>query len=131
VALRRLRASISKFGPLRSYPKPVNENVPIHVGGNSAAAARHAGRYGNGSFPTAANPEKFKELFAIVRSEAQKVGRNPEGYRIFLHEVRQSCGPEAVRVYGVSRVVITPPGTNPEVITRGLAKFQEKVISGS
>src|SRR6266403_1353548 len=42
-----------KFGPLHSYPKPINKNVPIHVGGNSPAAARRAGRYGDGFFPPA------------------------------------------------------------------------------
>ena len=35
---------------------------PIHVGGNSPAAARRAGRFGDGFFPTAMNPEKLKPL---------------------------------------------------------------------
>jgi hypothetical protein len=30
---------------------------------------------------------------------------------------------------GVSRVVVNPPGTKPEVVTRGLEKFREEVIS--
>src|SRR5690348_2021781 len=46
-----------KFGPLHSSPKPLRNNVPIHVGGHSPAAARRAGRYGDGFFPTVVNPE--------------------------------------------------------------------------
>ena len=30
---------------------------------------------------------------------------------------------------GVSRVVMNPPGTKPELITRALEKFQEEVIA--
>jgi len=119
-----------KFGPLHSNPKPVNGNVPIHVGGHSTAAARRAGRYGDGFFPTVINPEKLKELFAIVRSEAQKAGRNPDA-------IEFSCMTRSVKAddlkmladMGVSRIVVNPPATKPEPLTRGLEKFQEEVIS--
>jgi hypothetical protein len=30
---------------------------------------------------------------------------------------------------GVSRVVVSLPGTKPEIVTRGLEKFREEVIS--
>jgi probable F420-dependent oxidoreductase len=119
-----------KFGPIHSSPKPVNRNVPIHVGGHSPAAARRAGRYGDGFFPTVVNPEKLKALFAMVRSEALQVGRNPAA-------IEFSCMTRSVKVddlrtladIGVSRVVVNSPGTKPDAITRGLEKFQEEVIS--
>lgn len=119
-----------KFGPIHSNPKPVNRNVPIHVGGHSPAAARRAGRYGDGFFPTVTNPEKLKELFTIVRNEAQLVGRNPSA-------IEFSCMSRSLKVddlktladIGVSRVVVNPPGTKPDAITRGLEKLKEDVIS--
>jgi probable F420-dependent oxidoreductase len=120
-----------RFGPLHSYPKPINKNVPIHVGGNSPAAARRAGRYGDGFFPTAANPEKLKQLFAIVRSEAQKAGRNPEAIEFSCMRSAKDIDPKMLADIGVSRVVINPPGINPEMITQRLEKFQEEVISRS
>ncbi|HSU90748.1 MAG TPA: LLM class F420-dependent oxidoreductase [Sporolactobacillaceae bacterium] len=120
-----------KFGPLHSYPKPINKDVPIHVGGNSAAAARRAGRYGDGFFPTAANPEKLKELFAMVRSEALKAGRNPEAIEFSCLRSAKADDARMLADLGVSRVVIMPPGTNPQVITQRLEKFQEEVISRS
>jgi probable F420-dependent oxidoreductase len=119
-----------KFGPLHSYPKPVNKNVPIHVGGHSPAAARRAGRYGDGFFPTVVNPEKLKELFALVRSEAEKAGRDPAA--IEFSSMVRSTRPDDLKALadiGVSRVVILPPGTKPEAITRSLEKFQQEVIA--
>src|SRR5271155_1039438 len=65
-----------RFGPLHSYPKPVKKNVPIHIGGHSPAAARRAGRYGDGFFPTVVNPEKLKEIFGMMRDAAKEAGRN-------------------------------------------------------
>jgi probable F420-dependent oxidoreductase len=118
-----------KFGPLHSYPKPVKHDVPIHVGGHSPAAARRAGRYGDGFFPTVANPEKLKELFTLVKSEAEKAGRNPDKIEF---TAMSSMKPDHLKVLsdiGVSRVVMTPPSTKPEVITQALEKFQHEVIA--
>jgi probable F420-dependent oxidoreductase len=119
-----------RFGPLHSNPKPVRRDVPIHVGGHSTAAARRAGRYGDGFFPTVMNPEKLKELFSTVRSEAQKAGRNPDAIEFSC--LTRSLKPDDLKMLadmGVSRVVVNPPGTKPEVVTRGLEKFREEVIS--
>jgi probable F420-dependent oxidoreductase len=119
-----------KFGPLHSNPKPVRRDVPIHVGGHSTAAARRAARYGDGFVPTVMNPEKLKELFATVRSEAQKAGRNPDAIEFScLTRSLKTDDLKMLADIGVSRVVVNPPGTNPEVVTRGLEKFREEVIS--
>jgi alkanesulfonate monooxygenase SsuD/methylene tetrahydromethanopterin reductase-like flavin-dependent oxidoreductase (luciferase family) len=32
-------------------PKPMNRSVPVIIGGHTEAAARHAGRLGDGFFP--------------------------------------------------------------------------------
>jgi probable F420-dependent oxidoreductase len=121
-----------KFGPLHSNPKPVHRNVPIHVGGHSTAAAKRAGRYGDGFFPTVMNPEKLKELFGIVRAEAQKAGRNPEAIEFSC--MTRSLKPEDLKMLssmGVTRIVVNPPGTKPEALTRGLEKFRDEVIARS
>src|SRR5258708_4190246 len=117
------------FGPLHSYPKPVRHNVPIHVGGHSPAAARRAGRYGDGFFPTVVNPEKLKPLFDLVRSEAQKAGRNPAEIEFTCMGSMKLDNLKALADIGVSRVVTTPPSTDPESLKRGLEKFQEEIIA--
>jgi probable F420-dependent oxidoreductase len=118
------------FGPLHSYPKPVKNNVPIHVGGHSTAAAKRAGRYGDGFFPTVVKPEKLQHLFDLVRTEAQQAGRDPAA--IEFTAMAPSMRPDSLKKLediGVSRVVMNPPGTRPEVITRALEKFQEEVVA--
>ena len=118
-----------KFGPLNSYPKPVRNNVPIHVGGHSTAAAKRAGRYGDGFFPTVVKPEKLKQLFDLVKNEAREAGRNPAGieFTAMAPSMRLDSLKE-LEAIGVARVVMNPPGTKPEIITRALEKFQEEVI---
>jgi probable F420-dependent oxidoreductase len=121
-----------RFGPLHSYPKPVRRSVPIHVGGHSPAAARRAGRYGDGFFPTVMNPEHLKQLFETVRAEARKSGRDPDAIEFSC--LTRSFEPQelkALAALGVSRIVVNPPGTSPEAITRGLEKFQAEVIARS
>ncbi len=119
-----------KFGPLYSCPKPVRRDVPIHVGGHSTAAAKRAGRYGDGFFPTVMNPEKLKELFGIVRSEAKKAGRDPEAIEFScMTRSVDAANLKSLADLGVSRVVVNPPGTKPEALTRGLEKFQQEVIA--
>ena len=118
------------FGPLHSYPKPVRRDVPIRVGGNSSAAARRAGRFGDGFFPPFVNPEQLKQLFGIVKSEAQSAGRDPASIE-FSCPV-SSSRPDDLKTLadlGVSRIVMMPPAANAEVITRSLETFQRDVIA--
>ena len=119
-----------RFGPLHSYPKPVRKDVPIHVGGHSPAAARRAGRYGDGFFPTVVNPQKLKQLFDLVRAEAEKAGRNPASIEFTCMARSMKLDDlKALKDIGVSRVVRNPPSTNPELISRDLEKFHQEVIT--
>ncbi|MCZ6504161.1 MAG: TIGR03619 family F420-dependent LLM class oxidoreductase, partial [Gammaproteobacteria bacterium] len=53
-------------------PQPVNGNVPILFGGHSRAAARRAGRIGDGFFPARGISE---ELLQLARDTARECGR--------------------------------------------------------
>ena len=117
-----------KFGPLHSNPKPVRHDVPIHVGGHSEAAARRAGRYGDGFFPTVVNPEKLKPLFELVRTEAQKAHRDPDKIEFTCMGSMKMDNLKALEELGVSRIVMMPPSSNPEALSKSLEKFQQEVI---
>lgn len=58
-------------------PRPANGTIPIVIGGHTPAAARRAGRRGDGFFPGSGTVEELTELFAIVRAEAEASGRDP------------------------------------------------------
>lgn len=69
------------------FPKPVQRigdrpGVPILVGGHSKAAARRAGRLGDGFFPARATPDDLGPLVDIVRSAAAEAGRDPDAIEI-------------------------------------------------
>jgi probable F420-dependent oxidoreductase len=67
------------FRDLCSYPKPSGATgLPIHVGGSSRAAARRAGRRGNGYFPGGrlSAQERAGQL-EVMRAAAREAGRDP------------------------------------------------------
>ena len=63
------------FRHVSSNPKPVSGRVPVHIGGHSEAAARRAGRVGDGFFPAEGN---ISELLELARTTASSVGRAPD-----------------------------------------------------
>jgi probable F420-dependent oxidoreductase len=62
------------FDNISSNPKPANGPVPIHIGGHSEAAAKRAGRMGDGFFPGKGD---VAELLEIARQTAADHGRDP------------------------------------------------------
>lgn len=63
-----------EFDNISSNPKPANGSVPIHIGGHSNAAAKRAGRMGDGFFPGKGN---VAELMDIARQTAADHDRDP------------------------------------------------------
>ena len=78
----------TKFEKAKSYPKPVQGPVPIVVGGHTKAAARRAGRLGDGFFPARATPEELTVLLDEMHKAAADAGRSGD---------RQSRSPPAAR----------------------------------
>ena len=67
------------FENVTSYPKPL-QMPPIHVGGSSAAAARRAGRRGDGFFPGGRlTPAERLAQIELMRATALAEGRDPGG----------------------------------------------------
>ena len=98
-------------------PQPVRKSVPIIVGGHSEAAARRAGRLGDGFFPARGAPV---ELFAIARQAAKDAGRDPAKLDITVSMPEDhSTIPDLARL-GVTRLLLpaTPMG-GLKVLIRG------------
>ncbi len=112
------------FHDVKSFPKPVQKGgIPIHVGGHSAAAARRAGRFGDGFFPTITQPSQLKEMFAQVREEAKKAGRDPDHIEFSTMAAPKADSVKALADVGVSRVVFSPPSSNPAKLKQGLEQI--------
>jgi probable F420-dependent oxidoreductase len=73
------------FQHAHSYPKPVRPaGVPIHIGGHSEAAARRAGRLGDGFHPLGLSPEDLTIRMNQVRESAEEAGRDPSAIELTL-----------------------------------------------
>ncbi|MFJ2742887.1 LLM class F420-dependent oxidoreductase [Streptomyces sp. NPDC087440] len=68
-----------------SYPKPYREaGVPLHIGGHSAAAARRAGRRGDGFQPLGLSGDDLSGAIELARSTAKEAGRDPAALEVTL-----------------------------------------------
>src|SRR4051794_11756068 len=68
-----------------SFPKPVQTGgVPIHIGGHSAAAARRAGRVGDGFHPLGLAGDALAQRVGQMREAALEAGRDPEVLELTL-----------------------------------------------
>ncbi|MGH8012422.1 MAG: LLM class F420-dependent oxidoreductase [Candidatus Binataceae bacterium] len=118
------------FGPLMSFPKPIQKNgVPILVGGHSPAAARRAGRLGDGFFPALGEADKLKDLFALMREEASKAGRDANAIELSCMGRARLDSINQMRDIGVSRVVVPPPAFDSDGLKRGLDQLGNEVIA--
>jgi probable F420-dependent oxidoreductase len=117
------------FGPVRCFPKPTRNDVPIHIGGHSPAAARRAGRLGDGFFPAISEVPKLQELFAIMRTTARQAGRDPEQIELSCMGRAAIDSVKAFTDIGISRVIVAPPAFDKEGLARGLEKIGDEVIA--
>jgi probable F420-dependent oxidoreductase len=88
-------------------PKPVNRSVPIIVGGHTKAAARRAGRLGDGFFPGRGLP---MELIETVRHAARDAGRDPAAVEITVGMPDDLSQLADYAAKGVSRVLVPVTG---------------------
>jgi probable F420-dependent oxidoreductase len=70
-------------------PRPVQQPLPVWIGGNSEAAMRRAGRIGDGWIPSFITPERFADGVKRVQAFAAEAGREvPEdhfGCLVYYH----------------------------------------------
>ena len=95
------------FKEVYCRPQPVNKSVPIIVGGHSEAAARRAGRLGDGFFPARGAPA---DLIAIARKAAEAAGRDAAKLEISASMPNDLVELDALRKLGVSRVLVPAAG---------------------
>lgn len=124
----------SSFTDVYSCPQPAQARVPIVVGGHSPAAARRAGRLGDGFFPGKGSHAELTELIGIMRASATEHGRDPD-------EIEVTAGGDgalgskavdevkALADMGVSRVIIPPLAFDPEGQRSAFAQYAEDVIA--
>src|SRR5881628_649470 len=68
-----------KLGGITVLPRPVQQPMPLWIGGNSEAAMRRAGRMGDGWIPSFITPDQFRVGVDKTASFAAEAGREVPG----------------------------------------------------
>jgi hypothetical protein len=113
----------------------VKRAVPIVIGGHSEAAAKRAGRLGDGFFPSIGTQVDILPLFDVVRRTAEAAGRDPKAIEIMAgcpdllpgSSKDPRAAIEARAKQGVSRIILPVWRYLPD-LEDGLARFGETVI---
>lgn len=114
-------------------PQPVRGTVPVHIGGHTEAAARRAGRIGDGFFPASGDHALLARLFDVMHESAGEAGRDPAAIEI-------TCGGKgvfgpgaldeaaALLELGVDRIVV-PAFLFAKDTDDALARYGDEVIA--
>jgi probable F420-dependent oxidoreductase len=119
----------TSFDRAKCYPKPVQDLIPIHVGGHTAAAARRAGRLGDGFFPAGRTSEdELRPLLDTMRASAKEAGRDPDSIEVTAGGVMDADGIRRFADLGVDRIALPPLGFDLDTLREQLGRFSEQVI---
>src|SRR5699024_1205599 len=103
-----------RFSGAMSYPKPARGGgVPIHIGGHSKAAARRAGRRGDGFQPLGLAGEELQSTLEIMRRAAKDAGRDPDAIELTLGHAVTKIDPDRsakLEKAGADRIVLAGSG---------------------
>lgn len=104
------------FRHAHSFPKPVQPGgVPIHIGGHSEAAARRAGRLGDGFQPLGLASADLEVRMAQLRQSAEEAGRDPATIELTLSGYLPTTSEQDIdeaRSAGAARLVVSTSMTD-------------------
>lgn len=128
------RGDTVSFDACVSRPSPLEERVPIVIGGHSEVAARRAGRLGDGFYPLVGDTTVLQSLLDALAASADAANRDPASI-----EVTCSLRPRDVddtfeqldrlRELGVARVTLPPFSTDVSEQLERIREFGETVVT--
>lgn len=75
-------AEYHAFGEVQLRPAPVQDPLPLYIGGNSAHATERAAAVGHGWLPGAPPLDRLRTGRAEIRRRAEELGRDPDAIAI-------------------------------------------------
>ena len=121
------------FTEVRCDPSPAHGMIPLHIGGASPAAIRRAAKYGDGYFPWVGPGLELhatlRTVIGDVRSEAERLGRDPDAIEYTVGGARTIAEAEAMAALGVDRLTIAVRAKDISEMRDELAEFGEHVIA--
>ncbi len=118
------------FSEVKCNPRPARDGgIPIHIGGHSKAAARRAGRLGDGFLPLGGSVGRLGELFKIVEETAREAGRDPSAIELTYSGAPTHDAALEIEQSGAQRMLIPSLAPDLESTKRTLGEFSDKVIA--
>ena len=113
-------------------PFPVQQPIPLWIGGDAYPVLQRAGRLGDGWFPTTARASEAKKKIDVIRESALQAGRNPDdiviGITINLSEVPMSGIPDFVAQWqelGASKFYLDTMNCGLDTVANHLDAFRQ------
>lgn len=123
------RGETVQFHNVVSRPKPMRpDGVPILIGGHSKAAARRAGRLGDGFYPLGVFGPALDALLAEMRDAAAAAGRDAADIEVTAASSLEASATEAYAEQGVGRVLVSPPTGDLGAMPGALEAFRRNVM---
>jgi probable F420-dependent oxidoreductase len=98
------------FEPVTCSPRPIQERIPVLVGGDSEAAISRAVRIADGYFPGEGDAERLGALITRLRQGAEDAGRDPDSIEVNamfgIQMADPVAGVEQMAELGVGRVMV-------------------------
>jgi len=117
-----------EFSNVVSQPKPAQAGgVPLLIGGHSPAAARRAGRLGDGFYPLGVFGEDLDALLPIMHDAAPDPRRNPDEIGVTAVGAPKKALIEGLAKQGVERVLISPSSGDLDTLRPSLEKFRTEI----
>ncbi|MGF1597988.1 MAG: LLM class F420-dependent oxidoreductase [Acidimicrobiales bacterium] len=122
----------ASFSGAIQRPQPVQAGgVPIIVGGHSKAAARRAGRLGDGFFPISATQEELVDLLDLMKATAAEHGRDGDAIKVTVGSWsprRDSIDKvKELEDLGIDRLIVAPPTGNVAKLPEAIEQLAEKI----
>lgn len=120
-------------GSVSIEPRPAM-SIPLIIGGHSPAAARRAGRRGDGLFPLTQDLDVLRHLFALALEEGERAGRDKDSVQRLAMGGLDLDRTGALLDVGVEHLVLPVVFENPDphvVVERfeRIGEFRERVRS--
>ena len=117
-----------------SLPRPSAERIPVVIGGHSEAAARRAGRLGDGFFPGKGDHDRLAHLISIMRRTAEEHGRDPDAIEVTagsrsIGDADPRAAAEELAGIGVHRLILPPLAFDATSADEAYGAFGERVVS--
>ncbi len=116
-----------RFHRVRCEPRPLQPGgIPVVVGGHSEAAARRAGRLGDGLYPLVP-PGRIPALRRAMEEEAGRAGRAGHPFEITTVGAADPGAAEALAAAGVDRMLVPTAASDLEAARRELEAVADRL----